>query len=67
MQARDTAAVLSLSLFIDCHGSPISPISYFINRVLIAFFSPQALLGLTAALADAEFYAFWKMSMLELY
>lgn len=30
-------------------------------------FSPQALFELTAALADAEFYAFWKMSMLELY
>lgn len=64
MPARDTAALLSVSLFKDCHGSPIS---YFINRVLNAFFSPQALLGLTAALADAEFYAFWKMSMLELY
>lgn len=65
MQAGDTAAALSLSLFMDCHGSPIS---YFINGVLKAFFlSPQALLGLTAALADAEFYAFWKMSVLEFY
>jgi len=55
VQARDTAAVLSMSLFMDCRGSPIS---YFINGVLNAVFSPQALLGLTAALADDEFYAF---------
>lgn len=65
MRAQDTATVLSVSLFMDSHGSPISD---FINRVLNAFFFPtQAVLGLTAALAEAEFYAFWKMSMLELY
>lgn len=56
MQAGDTATVLSLSLFMDCHGSPIS---YFINRVLKAFFFVStSTVGLTAALADAEFYAF---------
>lgn len=64
VRAQDTATVLSVSLFMDCHGSPISD---FINRVLNAFFPPQAVLGLTAALAEAEFYAFWKMSVLELY
>lgn len=38
-----------------------------IEFLMLFFFPPQAVLGLTAALAEAEFYAFWKMSMLELY
>lgn len=43
------------------------PFHTLLIEFLMLFFSPQALLGLTAALADAEFYAFWKMSMLELH
>lgn len=65
MQAGDTATVLSLSLFMDCHEVPFHTL--LIESLKLFFLSRQALLRLTAALADAEFYAFWKMSMLELY